>query len=506
MSTSITSAAIPRIQASTTDTQGPESLWLTGMWTTNREILKPSSTAVNPNRPGAGKQPATGPGNHRGEQPHHSENQTPQTTGEGPRQARPTYLAALPTVAGPRQARPAYLAALPTVTGPRQARPAYLAALPTVTGPRQARPACLAALPTVTGPRRARPAYLVALPTVTGASTSSADVARRPAHRYGASTGSAGVPRRPAHRHRGLDRLGRRSSPPCTRRSGVGVRRRRLGACAASARSMCFPPSRCSGTRWPWCTTRTGSATRRWRRSRGGPTCRRRRSCWRRPTSGPTTGCGSSRRARSCRSPGTRRSGSAHAWLEAGGQPRNAGENRPGVRCGAGPAAGRRAARLRRAAAGQERAGGRRGPRAAIVGSLGINDDEVVDMAWADNGPGWVAVLLESAEGCSRCSPDFVAWATSTSGWSGPHTGDERRRRRGARVLPRHGHRRGPGHRAASTPRSASGWPATASPRRTSRRRVRRSVAAAGSTSTSTGDTLWVGGDALTTITGRVGL
>ena len=49
-----------------------------------------------------------------------------------------------------------------------------------------------------------------------------------------------------------------------------------------------------------------GLTTSRWRRSPAGPTCPRRRSCWRRPAPAPTTGCGSSRRAASCRSPGTR--------------------------------------------------------------------------------------------------------------------------------------------------------------------------------------------------------
>jgi PhzF family phenazine biosynthesis protein len=39
---------------------------------------------------------------------------------------------------------------------------------------------------------------------------------------------------------------------------------------------------------------------------------------------------------------------------------------------------------------------------------LGIDRAEIVDAAWADNGPGWVAVLLESAEAVLALRPGFV--------------------------------------------------------------------------------------------------
>ena len=43
-----------------------------------------------------------------------------------------------------------------------------------------------------------------------------------------------------------------------------------------------------------------------------------------------------------------------------------------------------------------------------IASVLGIDRAEIVDAAWADNGPGWVAVLLESAEAVLALRPGFV--------------------------------------------------------------------------------------------------
>jgi PhzF family phenazine biosynthesis protein len=43
-----------------------------------------------------------------------------------------------------------------------------------------------------------------------------------------------------------------------------------------------------------------------------------------------------------------------------------------------------------------------------IASVLNIDRPEIVDAAWADNGPGWVAVLLESAEAVLALRPGFV--------------------------------------------------------------------------------------------------
>lgn len=100
--------------------------------------------------------------------------------------------------------------------------------------------------------------------------------------------------------------------------------------------------------------------------------------------------------------------GSCHAWLEWGGRPRD-----PDVivqECGAGLVA------VRRADAGLAFASPplrRSGPVdealiRQIAGVLGISRDEIVDAEWADNGPGWVAVLLRDAAAVLAVRPTFT--------------------------------------------------------------------------------------------------
>jgi PhzF family phenazine biosynthesis protein len=90
--------------------------------------------------------------------------------------------------------------------------------------------------------------------------------------------------------------------------------------------------------------------------------------------------------------------GTAHAWLAAGGSPRNPGEVIQ--ECGAGLVPLRRASgRLAFAAPPLLRSGPVEEAKLAEIASvLGIARDRIVDAAWADNGPGWAAVLLGSAE------------------------------------------------------------------------------------------------------------
>ncbi|MBO0769857.1 MAG: PhzF family phenazine biosynthesis protein [Actinobacteria bacterium] len=122
--------------------------------------------------------------------------------------------------------------------------------------------------------------------------------------------------------------------------------------------------------------------------------------------------------------------GTCHAWLAAGGQPRQ-----PGVivqECGAGLVSLRRtgAAPAGTGSAGTDLAGtdppgaGRDGPRLAfaappvlrdgpvdepllaqIASVLGIGRADIVDASWADNGPGWVAVLLGDADAVLAVRP-----------------------------------------------------------------------------------------------------
>ena len=97
--------------------------------------------------------------------------------------------------------------------------------------------------------------------------------------------------------------------------------------------------------------------------------------------------------------------GTCHAWLEAGGQPKA-----PGVivqECGAG------LVQVRPDGAGLAFAAPpllRGGPvdeelAVHIAEILRIGRDEIVDLQWADNGPGWVAVLLTSADAVLAVRP-----------------------------------------------------------------------------------------------------
>jgi PhzF family phenazine biosynthesis protein len=97
--------------------------------------------------------------------------------------------------------------------------------------------------------------------------------------------------------------------------------------------------------------------------------------------------------------------GTCHAWLEAGGAPA-----RPDVvtqECGAGLVPVRRTPDGLAFAAPPPL---RTGPVeetliGEIASTLGIGRDEIVDAQWADNGPGWVAVLLDSAEAVLALKP-----------------------------------------------------------------------------------------------------
>jgi PhzF family phenazine biosynthesis protein len=111
--------------------------------------------------------------------------------------------------------------------------------------------------------------------------------------------------------------------------------------------------------------------------------------------------------------------GTCHAWLEAGGQPR-AGDVIV-QECGAGLVPIRRAGDGMLAFAAPPLI--RSGPvEDALLGELasvlGIERDAIVDAAWADNGPGWVAVLLRDADAVLSVKPGF---AELDIGLVGPH-------------------------------------------------------------------------------------
>jgi PhzF family phenazine biosynthesis protein len=110
--------------------------------------------------------------------------------------------------------------------------------------------------------------------------------------------------------------------------------------------------------------------------------------------------------------------GSCHVWLEAGGQPRNPGQ--VVQECGVGLVTIRQdEGRLAFAAPPLLRGGPVDEPLALrVADALGISRDEIVDLQWADNGPGWIAVLLASADEVLALRPT----ATDLElGVAGPH-------------------------------------------------------------------------------------
>jgi len=100
--------------------------------------------------------------------------------------------------------------------------------------------------------------------------------------------------------------------------------------------------------------------------------------------------------------------GTCHAWLEAGGRP--AGEGAVVQECPAGLVT------VRRTPPGLAFAAPplvRSGPvedavTERVARALNIARADIADIAWADNGPGWVAVLLASAEAVLAIRPGVV--------------------------------------------------------------------------------------------------
>lgn len=100
--------------------------------------------------------------------------------------------------------------------------------------------------------------------------------------------------------------------------------------------------------------------------------------------------------------------GSCHAWLQAGGKSKNPGH--VVQECGAGLVQiKRQGTRLAFAAPKLLRSG----PVEAqtlnqIVRGLQVSPSDVLHHQWVDNGPGWVAVMLRSAEQVLAIEPDYA--------------------------------------------------------------------------------------------------
>jgi PhzF family phenazine biosynthesis protein len=97
--------------------------------------------------------------------------------------------------------------------------------------------------------------------------------------------------------------------------------------------------------------------------------------------------------------------GSCHAWLEAGGRPRQPGivtqqcdAGLVDIRVGTDGLAFAAPPLVRSGPVDEELA--RR-----VAAMLGIDRADIVDLQWADNGPGWIAVLLASADAVLAIQP-----------------------------------------------------------------------------------------------------
>ena len=121
--------------------------------------------------------------------------------------------------------------------------------------------------------------------------------------------------------------------------------------------------------------------------------------------------------------------GSCHAWLAAGGVPRN-----PALvvqQCGVGLVRVRREpagagaagqARLAFAAPALRRTGAVEPTlRAQAVVALGLPAAAVLRLEWVDNGPGWMAALLPDAAAVLALHPDFSAMRGLKLGVVGAH-------------------------------------------------------------------------------------
>ena len=98
--------------------------------------------------------------------------------------------------------------------------------------------------------------------------------------------------------------------------------------------------------------------------------------------------------------------GSAHAWLEAGGVPK---KQRIVQECGIGPVELRRdgdvlafrAPELIRSGSVDD------DTRQQAIASLGLRPEQVKHVDWADNGPGWLGLVLDSADTVRAIRPDY---------------------------------------------------------------------------------------------------
>lgn len=113
--------------------------------------------------------------------------------------------------------------------------------------------------------------------------------------------------------------------------------------------------------------------------------------------------------------------GSCHAWLEAGGIPHAAGK--VVQQCAAGLISLRRGGERLAFAAPACLRNGPLAPDllARIAAALSLRPAQILDHQWVDNGPGWSAIRLASAEAVLALRPHWPALRDIKLGVVGPH-------------------------------------------------------------------------------------
>lgn len=113
--------------------------------------------------------------------------------------------------------------------------------------------------------------------------------------------------------------------------------------------------------------------------------------------------------------------GSCHAWLLAGGEPINPDQIKQ--QCGVGLVSIRRDDfRLEFSAPPLIRSGPISDEDLAqIARALDLSISDIAHHQWVDNGPGWCAVMLDSAERVLSIKPDWAALSPFNLGVVGPH-------------------------------------------------------------------------------------
>jgi PhzF family phenazine biosynthesis protein len=111
--------------------------------------------------------------------------------------------------------------------------------------------------------------------------------------------------------------------------------------------------------------------------------------------------------------------GTCHAWLEGGGEAR--GGDEIVQECDAGLVRIQRDGELAFAAPPLVRSGpASEDDRARVAAALDLDPEEMVAVEWVDNGPGWIAVLLESSERVLELRPGALDFDLGAVGFHPP--------------------------------------------------------------------------------------